>query len=1090
MFTNNFFTKTELDELSAVKGGSFVNRMVKQKISDGSNVLFVGIGGLGCNTINELKGIYDKEYEHTNRIKFLAIDTDDDSLSRFNIHNGGYLIANEVFSVFSEESQSLLIQRPPVVKSWISEDVPRERLCPYYSPRRVYGRALLCGTNRYLELETKIHNIINELQHIGDGHVDVVLVSGLSGNTGGGMFIDIGYMIRILLDEKAAIEGLSCDYYGVFYTPDVQRNIPAVGGDLCTWNNLCRNGYAALKELDYFMNIGKQGQNKPVYSISLPGNIVRSSCNSLFDVNKVFIISATERSYECQEIVKSTAAGILNMFRPGVARTGNGQDTPITQSVLSDLFSLNSQISTWLITRVGAPAWEDFDPCGNKYTTFPAFMNYNYSSFGFREIYFPRNEMVAYCANKAFEQVCHIWQRAFEFNDHMILSVASKCHLDNLDHLFEDICSRLGVDDEKFMIKADEDSYPIRRGFPWMGSVVGSETTVAAAKSKVDAVLKALQIPDSMIQSFVDTLKAQTLDDKNFMLQYGPFGGLVLLKGSDRAKGIIERLEEFRSNLPLIINDKRIACDAAYKSMMKAKDIMDRNRAPHDDEIHTYVCHCNNYSNAYFEYGFFNHYMPVILGKIIYKLNDFSNETFDIYVPIVNTIRGILNEDSERFSRFTLERRYSANAYSFNAFDLDDALSRNNLFKDIFDGYIDDQKVKQVAMSFASSLSNQDSREKWRNYTFDPVALADEIRRLFGDIIYPIVNGMLEKFMVVIYGDRNAIINCVEAVDRITFDDVNRIWENDDLRINALRTAARNIVDSLSYSSMVALKLCAFDLANLSDHISVILLAETPNLNQFIIDELLARYGHHFSYSVVGGDVCDHKTSITLISRIGPIALPHVKGMRDYAAEYFRSEKSMSVFAGCHLDEVTERWQDNLPEIFGLDTEEYFVETRGMPMMTIQDYDRVVDKNGNVKNVDKIRYEEIKRDVDYGLKHGYIYLDNDNRFVMVVLTDKSNAFVKKLKDKIVNMRNHTDQPDTNWFDVLKAVCKEDNCDYYKLVYLDESLNNGPLTARQSVFPAYDSFVLNIYRIVRYNMRMAKTVAENRKFFESTQIFCD
>ena len=293
MFTNNFFTKTELDELSAVKGGSFVNRMVKQKISDGSNVLFVGIGGLGCNTINELKGIYDKEYEHTNRIKFLAIDTDDDSLSRFNIHNGGYLIANEVFSVFSEESQSLLIQRPPVVKSWISEDVPRERLCPYYSPRRVYGRALLCGTNRYLELETKIHNIINELQHIGDGHVDVVLVSGLSGNTGGGMFIDIGYMIRILLDEKAAIEGLSCDYYGVFYTPDVQRNIPAVGGDLCTWNNLCRNGYAALKELDYFMNIGKQGQNKPVYSISLPGNIVRSSCNSLFDVNKVFIISAT-----------------------------------------------------------------------------------------------------------------------------------------------------------------------------------------------------------------------------------------------------------------------------------------------------------------------------------------------------------------------------------------------------------------------------------------------------------------------------------------------------------------------------------------------------------------------------------------------------------------------------------------------------------------------------------------------------------------------------------------------------------------------------------------------------------------------------
>lgn len=392
-------------------------------------------------------------------------------------------------------------------------------------------------------------------------------------------------------------------------------------------------------------------------------------------------------------------------------------------------------------------------------------------------------------------------------------------------------------------------------------------------------------------------------------------------------------------------------------------------------------------------------------------------------------------------------------------------------------------------MSFANSLFNQDSREKWKNYINEPAALADELRRLFGVVINPLVNSMLEKFMVVIYGDSNSILSGVNKTDRITIDDVNRIWEDEALKSNALRTAAKNMVEALSGAGMVTLDINPSDLANLSDHVSVILLAETPNLNQYIISELQAKYGNKYSCSVVGGDVCDRKTSITLASRIAPIALPLVRDMKDFAAEYFKSAKIVSC-AGRHLDEVTERWQDNLPEIFGMDTENYFVNERDKPMMVIQDYERAVDKNGDVKNEDKIKYEEIRKDVDYGIENGYIYLNQDGKYVMVILTDKSDAFLEKLKSKLIDMRKYTDGVPATWIDALKALETENHRADYKIIDISKNINNEPLIARQAVNPQDDYSIKNVYRVVRYDMKMARVVHDNYEFFEKSNFFHD
>ena len=42
---------------------------------------------------------------------------------------------------------------------------------------------------------------------------------------------------------------------GYIYTPDVQFGVQGIAGNPAIKQNLQKNGYAALKEIDYFMNI-------------------------------------------------------------------------------------------------------------------------------------------------------------------------------------------------------------------------------------------------------------------------------------------------------------------------------------------------------------------------------------------------------------------------------------------------------------------------------------------------------------------------------------------------------------------------------------------------------------------------------------------------------------------------------------------------------------------------------------------------------------------------------------------------------------------------------------------------------------------
>ena len=196
-----------LEELSAGKGGSLVKKVKKLRLTESSTTLFVGLGGMGCKTINKLKEVYQKEFEHTDKVRFLAIDTDDSSLGEVKVSptgdGGGYLIEDEeTVQIYNDDIANVLITNTPSeVEGWLG-DVPRVRLTPTGAKGiRQYSRVMLCSNTRnYDRIKGKIQGMIDDLCSIAP--INVVLVSGIAGGTGSGTFVDVAYMIKGILKEK------------------------------------------------------------------------------------------------------------------------------------------------------------------------------------------------------------------------------------------------------------------------------------------------------------------------------------------------------------------------------------------------------------------------------------------------------------------------------------------------------------------------------------------------------------------------------------------------------------------------------------------------------------------------------------------------------------------------------------------------------------------------------------------------------------------------------------------------------------------------------------------------------------------------
>ncbi len=244
-----------IQELSLSSGGLSVP--LQKTVQPDVPNLILGIGGEGIDALRKIRKEMLAQIEPDDRsawipkyqsIKMLAIDADESSLRE--LITDGFL-EQETVSLAVPHLQALLgdpgfLANHPDF-SWI------DHRSPLPGNSRQVGRAMLFM--HLPEVYVKLRHMIR-LACEGRIYRDlrIHIITGLTGATGSGTFLDLCFLIRNILREMDMES--TCRLFGYFFLPDVALTKVSDESAGCM---LRKNGYAALKELEYCMDLPHNG---------------------------------------------------------------------------------------------------------------------------------------------------------------------------------------------------------------------------------------------------------------------------------------------------------------------------------------------------------------------------------------------------------------------------------------------------------------------------------------------------------------------------------------------------------------------------------------------------------------------------------------------------------------------------------------------------------------------------------------------------------------------------------------------------------------------------------------------------------------
>ena len=222
--------------------------------------LIVGIGQLGVEALTQLRQRITTEFGSANalpQVRMLALDTDPDTLQQAtNATTRAVLRTQETLLTRLQRPSHYLKSRDGklTTDSWLSSRllhrIPREQMNAGLRP---LGRLAFVDNYRMIakRMEAEIVALCaQDTPHNSDSVYDlglrstrprIYIVSSLTGNTGSGMFVDVAYLLRKLLNEQGHQDA---EIVGLFFLPRARRDAVSAGP--------LAHSYAALAELQHY----------------------------------------------------------------------------------------------------------------------------------------------------------------------------------------------------------------------------------------------------------------------------------------------------------------------------------------------------------------------------------------------------------------------------------------------------------------------------------------------------------------------------------------------------------------------------------------------------------------------------------------------------------------------------------------------------------------------------------------------------------------------------------------------------------------------------------------------------------------------
>lgn len=250
--------KANINLMNEDVGGSMSSSQIRVK-TNGNPVLIIGLGGTGIDALLHTKSLLNKRFELPDvpdkataipeNIRLLGIDSGTTSETRKVA--GMSLGKNEFFSISNNIVNLLsLPKKPSYITEWLDEKNLKRLIddddAGCAKAIRQCGRLLLF--NKAQALFSELRAIVSDLQIYGN-KIQVFITTGICGGTGSGIFADVSYIVRQICGCMTETQ-----ITGILFMPDV--NISKIGPN--AYNTvLMKNGFAAMKELEYLMNTSR-----------------------------------------------------------------------------------------------------------------------------------------------------------------------------------------------------------------------------------------------------------------------------------------------------------------------------------------------------------------------------------------------------------------------------------------------------------------------------------------------------------------------------------------------------------------------------------------------------------------------------------------------------------------------------------------------------------------------------------------------------------------------------------------------------------------------------------------------------------------
>ena len=938
--------KEKLKALELERGGvAFVS---EKSSGTPTPTVVISLGGLGAKTLNALKGKFIREIGESDHIYFRMIDTDQREFDKLcKIKSDGTLndssVANmeqnETIPLYKSEIANILQETniAPNIKRWLNSSLLNTMLDNTGAQQiRQIGRAMLTNDVVYTDVRTKLNTVILDAinKKAVNGNVDVIIIAGVSGGTGSGTVIDLTYMVHDIF----ASAGCS-DYRiaGYIYTPDAQFRVQQIASNPATKQNLKKNGYAALKEIDYFMNIV---ETNSVYRLELGSSEVVSAKNIFSSCTLVSGYAAGGGINEVEHTIGRLTDHLIDMLTD-ISIVQDGNPVQLSSSILSNE---NAMLTAWFGEHTARRIYHRY-------------ASYKYQVLGYNSIVIPRDEILAYCVNKIYQSVLREFQNFTLVNREMMKKVFQLTNTNNPEYFTQ------------YAITINPNN-PITRTI----ILDGGYTKKMIANNNLIAYEDACQLAQSerlkvngsfqsvLENSLYESMKGQI--DQIFD-QYGPYVALKAIEHrsselsvgnpNEPFPGVIEMLTRLSNKFLDMANQAANEYNQVGATEIKdAAQLASSGIFTNHEAIQAYVNLCCEKAVTSQIDSLLYRVLSDVCNNVAVKMNDYNSEMFDVYTSILTEVQNLLNKDGQYFTQGVTQQEGNKRTFSVDIIKSGEDKTRK--LEKYLNSFISKVAVDDLAQNFINQMKN--NKDKWlaqnNENDFDVVG---EVRALMDACLAnnKMKDDIIEKFVTVAY-----------SPTELTPEELEEVWEDnspDSPKMQALRSAANEIYNSLiNGAQTMANSGGMIPLSTYSSQFFISTLSETPKLTEILSGMISARKGYTPAIS-------NSNNKFIITQQYMSVPMYVLLGMDDYNKTYVDNAS-----AGRHMDEQKQNW-GRFPNPYTIDAVANDIKAAGRPKQDIQyypDYNILLDVMKKAQDgFNKYHFIELDED-GTGLKKMYL----------------------------------------------------------------------------------------------------------------------